>query len=264
MTAVTYHFDYGPTTAYGSSTPSTDGSVPPGGLAVNAPLTGLEPFTTYHYRLVASDCTAASCQSVSSDQSFTTGLPVAPAENVSIGVAPVSGHIKIRLKGKHRFTILPAGAAIPVGATIDATHGTVELESVIGPGEVASGRFSSGIFTIAQPTGGTVTVLGLVSSFAACRRAAPLARAATVAATTNKRRPTSHKTVNQVFGTAHGQFSTRGHYATAADEGTGWRTADRCDGTLIAVSAGMVTVTDRVHHRTFVLTAGHRYLAKHR
>ena len=53
------------------------------------------------------------------------------------------------------------------------------------------------------------------------------------------RRP--HKVVNQVFGTPHGQFTTRGHYATAADEGTGWRTSDRCDGTQIAVTAGKVT-----------------------
>jgi hypothetical protein len=68
--------------------------------------------------------------------------------------------------------------------------------------------------------------------------------------------------VNEVFGNAHGQFSTRGHYATAADQGTGWRTADRCDGTLISVSAGKVTVTDFVHHRTLVLTAGHHYLAR--
>ncbi len=73
----------------------------------------------------------------------------------------------------------------------------------------------------------------------------------------------SHKTVNDVFGNAHGQFSTRGHYATAADQGTRWRTADRCDGTLISVSAGKVTVTDFVHHRTRVVTAGHYYFAHH-
>jgi hypothetical protein len=71
----------------------------------------------------------------------------------------------------------------------------------------------------------------------------------------------SKKVVNQVFGNAHGQFSTRGHYATAADEGTKWRTADRCDGTLIAVTLGRVRVTDRIRHRTFFVTAGHHYLA---
>ena len=77
-----------------------------------------------------------------------------------------------------------------------------------------------------------------------------------------RRRHYSTKVVNQVFGTAHGQFKTRGHYATAADEGTGWRTSDRCDGTQIAVTAGKVTVSDFVRHRTVVLTAGHHYLAR--
>ena len=75
----------------------------------------------------------------------------------------------------------------------------------------------------------------------------------------------SHKVVNQVFGNAHGQFKTRGHYATAADQGTSWRTTDRCDGTLITVTVGKVRVTDRVRHRTVVVTAGHHYLApRHR
>jgi hypothetical protein len=52
--------------------------------------------------------------------------------------------------------------------------------------------------------------------------------------------------------------------ATAADQGTRWRTADRCDGTLIAVTAGKVRVTDRVNHHTFILTAGHHYLVRSR
>ena len=72
----------------------------------------------------------------------------------------------------------------------------------------------------------------------------------------------SHKTVNEVFGNAHGQFSTRGHYATAADQGTRWRTADRCDGTLISVSVGKVVVKDFLRHRKVVLRAGHSYLAR--
>ena len=87
-----------------------------------------------------------------------------------------------------------------------------------------------------------------------------------VAATKKKKKKHRHhyssKVINQVFGKAHGQFKTRGHYATAADEGTGWRTSDRCDGTQIAVTAGKVTLTDFVHHRTIVLTAGHHYLAR--
>ena len=132
------------------------------------------------------------------------------------------------------------------------------MQSATGPGaQVASGRFSGGIFVVTQPSGGTVTVLVLSSRLRqVCRGEAPRAmrRQPPAKKKKKKKRAASHKVVNQVFGNAHGQFTTRGHYATAADQGTGWRTADRCDGTLIAVSAGQVTVTDRVRHRTFVLT----------
>ena len=77
------------------------------------------------------------------------------------------------------------------------------------------------------------------------RRKGPVARVADGEDGSQKPpRATSHKVVNSVFGNAHGQFKTRGDYATAADEGTGWRTSDRCDGTLFKVSAGMVTVID--------------------
>ncbi len=52
----TYRFEYGPTTAYGSSTPSPEGSVGEGitARAVWASASGLEPGGTYHYRVVTS------------------------------------------------------------------------------------------------------------------------------------------------------------------------------------------------------------------
>ena len=68
--AATYHFEYGTTEAYGSSTP--DGSLPAGidAVAVSATLDGLAPGITYHLRLVATntDGTAAS-----PDSTFTAG-----------------------------------------------------------------------------------------------------------------------------------------------------------------------------------------------
>jgi hypothetical protein len=53
--ATTYHLEYGTTTSYGQNVPVPDASV--GAAAqdklVAQPITGLEPNTTYHYRLVA-------------------------------------------------------------------------------------------------------------------------------------------------------------------------------------------------------------------
>lgn len=51
--STTYRFEYGPTTKYGSATPVMTGSWS-GSKTVSAPITGLSPYTTYHFRLVAS------------------------------------------------------------------------------------------------------------------------------------------------------------------------------------------------------------------
>ncbi len=55
--ATSYRFEYGPTSAYGSSTPFPEGSVGEGveARAVWAAASGLVPGVTYHYRLVASN-----------------------------------------------------------------------------------------------------------------------------------------------------------------------------------------------------------------
>ena len=79
-----YRFEYGPTSSYGSVAPVPDGDAGHGGG--NVPIstvltTGLQPATTYHYRLVASN---AAGTSYGSDAQFTT-LAVPPT--VSTGAA---------------------------------------------------------------------------------------------------------------------------------------------------------------------------------
>lgn len=53
--ATTYHFEYGTSTAYGSSTPSADAGAGTRGVSVSAAIGGLAAGKTYHYRLVASN-----------------------------------------------------------------------------------------------------------------------------------------------------------------------------------------------------------------
>ena len=276
-TPVTYHFDYGTTTNYGQSTPSATTTAMPAGVTVSAQASGLQPYTTYHYQLVANDCTpSTSCPAtVSSDRTFTTGTSVTPVQNVNVGAQPIAGTVRVELPGKHRFKTLSAGATIPVGSMVGTRNGTVLLVSKTGPGEQASGQFSKGIFKVTQPKGGAETVLTLVSNYSVCPHTASTVKARIINATVAAAKPNkpkkpkkaakpkkkSTKVVNEVFGDAHGQFKTRGHYATAADEGTKWQTIDRCDGTQIAVTVGKVTVTDFTHHRRLTLTAGHRYLS---
>jgi len=94
--ATTAHFEYGTTTAYGSSTP--DIGVPAGleAVAVSAELAGLAPSATYHVRLVASnpDGTASS-----DDASFTTSAQGGGGADV---VAPVIQSASVKPKTFHR------------------------------------------------------------------------------------------------------------------------------------------------------------------
>jgi hypothetical protein len=51
--ATSYHFNYGPTTAYGSSTPEVDGGGGDGERLVSQQVSGLRPSTIYHVQVVA-------------------------------------------------------------------------------------------------------------------------------------------------------------------------------------------------------------------
>ncbi len=54
--AATYHFEYGTSTAYGASAPTPDGAIPAGSSdqGISRIISGLQPGTTYHFRVVAS------------------------------------------------------------------------------------------------------------------------------------------------------------------------------------------------------------------
>lgn len=83
--ATTYHFEYGPTAAYGSSTPakSVGGSDP---VNVEANIAGLTPESTYHFRVVAEN---AEGTGDGPDRTFTTiGFPNSDAcQNAAIRAA---------------------------------------------------------------------------------------------------------------------------------------------------------------------------------
>jgi hypothetical protein len=75
------HFDYGPTTAYGSSVPCTVTPSPTGGAqAVTAQIAGLNASTTYHFRIAASSGVATSD---GADATLTTTAPLKPSPSIS-------------------------------------------------------------------------------------------------------------------------------------------------------------------------------------
>ncbi len=67
----TYHFEYGTTTAYGTSVPVPDATAGTGLVSqVSEQITGLTPDTTYHWRLVSNNSVEGSGSSP--DQTFST------------------------------------------------------------------------------------------------------------------------------------------------------------------------------------------------
>ncbi len=83
-TPTTYHFQWGRTLTYGHATPSTALGSPagPGSTALSAALTGLRPYSTYHYRVVAEN--GAHEVSLGEDRSFTTSAGVPTAANPAV------------------------------------------------------------------------------------------------------------------------------------------------------------------------------------
>ncbi len=94
----TYHFEYGTTTAYGTSVPMSDATVSTVGYSsVSQPVTGLAADTVYHYRLVSTN--SAEGTGFSEDGTFSTAVtPVAPPAGGGLyptpggeGAAPAAG-----------------------------------------------------------------------------------------------------------------------------------------------------------------------------
>jgi len=147
------------------------------------------------------------------------------------------------------------------GDTVDVTNGIITFTTADG----STGNFSSSQptsrralasrsaslpaqFTVEQPASGGAPTLTLAGGdFSACSSSRSLA--------VNK------KPIRQLWGSAKGNFRTRGRYASATVRGTIWLVQDRCDGTLTQVVDGVVDVLDATRHRTVTVNAGASYVA---
>ena len=124
-----YWFEYGTTTAYGTTTPAADAGAGTSAVAAAASLAGLSPATTYHYRLVAAN---SGVTTHGADQTFTTVALPAPV----VAPTPAPGFAGVRLVSRKlsyrgRFVTLklrcPAGTA---GRCTGTTKLTVRGRSV--------------------------------------------------------------------------------------------------------------------------------------
>lgn len=175
-------------------------------------------------------------------------------------VKPVSGTVLVKTTGSAGFTPLSASASVPLGTTIDTSNGTVQLTSAAdSAGRTQTGQFHSGIFRVTQTTstsslrGGRrvgLTLLTLAGGVASgCSARAALRGHLAIAG------------ARRLWGDAHGNFRTRGRYASATVRGTRWLTEDTCQGTLVKVASGVVAVENLRTHLTVLVHAGSSLLS---
>jgi hypothetical protein len=89
-----YYFQYGLTKAYGSQTTIADAGAGTKTVAVRLPISGLQPLTVYHYRLVAVNAAGAS---IGDDEKLlTTKVPLSLAILSSPNPVPFGGTVTIQ------------------------------------------------------------------------------------------------------------------------------------------------------------------------
>lgn len=164
-----------------------------------------------------------------------------PVLGRTVLVSQVSGIVRVKAAGNRTFARLTRQHLVAVGATIDATRGTVNLVTAAATrGRTQSGEFSQGVFTVFQGRSDTtdLRLVGGRSAKAACgsHRSASDAAVGTSSAVNSR-------VLRLLRGHAHGHFRTIGRYSAATVRGTEWQTIDRCDGTLTVDTEGSVETT---------------------
>jgi hypothetical protein len=158
------HFDYGTTTAYGSSAPCTVvPSATGGSQAVSAQIGGLNAGTTYHFRISASSGVAGSS---GADATFATPAALKPAPSLS-GTAAVGDTLTCKANVtttsvetlayqwlSDTTAIAGATAATYTIAPTDASHHLSCEVTISGDGGSASA--TSGFDSVPSETEGTV------------------------------------------------------------------------------------------------------------
>jgi hypothetical protein len=183
-----------------------------------------------------------------------TPTPLPPEYHRSVVVRPAGGTVKIRVPGARRYVVLDGAQNIPLGASIDVRQGRIRLTSVRSRnGKTQAATFYSGVFRVTQR--GSYTELTLAGPPVVCS-----SRATVSSKHTKRRKPRTRR----LWGRGSGHFRTRGQYSAATVRGTTWLVQDSCAGTLTRVVRGVVAVRDRIRHRTILLRAHRRYLARPR
>lgn len=186
----------------------------------------------------------------------TAALPP-PTFGRTLDIGLVSGTVVVTPPSGQPFTLGSEDRNVPIGSLIDTTRGRVDLRAAparaAAVARVEDGQFSGGAFRVRQSSSTSFTQIRLTGNRGA---PCPAPASARIAA----RQP--HRTLRLLHATVSGRFQTDGRYAAATVRGTAWLTQDFCDGTLVRVTRGVVSVENLVTHRTIAVSAPHSYFAR--
>jgi len=275
-----YWFEYGTSTEYGRQ--SSFGTATQDG-GVSRTLSTLAAGTTYHVRLVAwndeegygrgPDRTFTTTAAVAAAPPTETPPPTpgetppsndavataAPVLGATVALEATRGIIRVHSPGSTGYAALGDLASLPVGTVVDASRGTVELQSALPDGTTQTGRFRGARFQIRQSAAGAgVTNLHLRGgNLTDCSDRTGRSKLASAA---GKRKQPARRLWGSDSG---GRFRTHGRDSVATVRGTRWSVTDSCAGTLTRVTEGAVDVRVRATGRVTRVAAGEHHFARH-
>jgi uncharacterized repeat protein (TIGR01451 family) len=175
----------------------------------------------------------------------------------------VSGFVCVQLPSSDDCVDVSTLEQIPVGAIVDTRVGRLALTVATAAGTSETVDLYEGVFQLLQPASGTEFKLS-GGDFSVCTAKPAKVK---VKKAKKKRKPASveakpRRPVRRLWGEGKGTFRTSGRYGAASVRGTVWLTEDYCNGTLIKVREGTVTVRDLVKKKTVTVNAGQSYFAE--
>ena len=148
-----------------------------------------------------------------------------------------------------------------LGSRTNTEQGQVTIETGTETGGIRTATVSGGEFATEQPQGPAQTIFRLTAALNGCRKSEGGAVLATAAKTKKKKKKRKRRN-RKIFVQSDGGHRTNGRYADAVVRGTKWSVQDYCTSTRVTVFEGAVAVRDRVKHKTVLVPAGKRYVAR--
>ena len=192
-----------------------------------------------------------------------------PTAGVTAVVRQLSGEVFVKLPARRGFRQetgfipLKGVAAIPIGSTVDARKGEIEVSSAANGfsardrrAKRQQARIRAGMFAIRQKRakrnvakktaiGTDVALLSPPGTETQCRRSGP-----------------QKGVVRSVSMVAKGLYRAIGGATTSTAKNATFATTDRCDGTLTEVGKGRVSVAVKGRKKPVVVRGGAAYFAK--